>query len=99
VPNDLDKKIRRVSLKAGASVWFKTRCLLKWTKKAMERPDYTEFDVSKVIERLFKTLLTSFEPTDEVKSQIEAVTLGQIMDVIESKFSESPAQADSSETS
>lgn len=90
--NELDSKIRRVSRKAGFAVWFRVKRLLKRTEEEVERPDNTQFDVAEVIERLFKTLMINFGATNEVKAQIEASSLKQIMDLFELKLAESADQ-------
>ncbi|WP_305967418.1 hypothetical protein [Marinobacter salsuginis] len=90
--NGLDSKIRRVSRKAGFAVWFRVKRLLKRTEEEVERPDNTQFAAAEVIERLFKTLMINFGVTNEVKAQIEASSLKQIMDLFEAKLAESADQ-------
>lgn len=86
--SELETIIRQISCKAGICFWFNVRRLLKRKPEPEEDDGFNQLNMGEVMERLFKALMLANCSSDDVKPEIEGLTLEQILDLFESKLSE-----------
>ena len=86
---DLERVIRRVSLGAGLRFWVQSCFLTSRRQKRDTKKEALNVDLSELIERFFKSVLLATNPPNDVKNQIDAAALEDLLDIIEASFDDS----------